>query len=687
MSCTARFARQTLAPSSRSATIVNSPAKVLAAGVAGMIVATSAPQDARAAGVSGYLPLNIEPEMERQVERVLILADEPVLKRPFAVALVLDALPKACERDKPLCERVRRYLDRYSRDYAVTYASVAGAANRGADVTLPNSYGMPAASHYDVAAQGFVQPSDYFLVSAGVDAYQGRTLPTGSMMSMGFNGAQLDIGYRPHWFSPMTDSTMLISTEAPTMPSATLSNYEPLTSWGFQYEVFLARMSSTDRIAFQGQGTSELSRGNPHLFGTQLTFEPVSGWSIGVNRQLQYGGGGLPDSAHFLLNDFLHPAGTNQTLNKQQASYMSRVIIPASTPFAVYAQYSGQNTLNGGSYLLGESALAMGIDFPRLWRNFDLTYEITEWQNGWYASNGVFLDGMTQNRLPTGQWAASERLFGDGVGARAQMLRLGWEPPFGGYLEGRVRTVANQVYGQYPYTHYVEIMTRYSRPWKDLTVGGEVAAGHDAFGQSFSRINGFVRYGRDGHDRSAEAADEPAGDSAPDEASSSAPEEDRRALELFVDMGVNVDKVRTDLEKGLPTTWSGVGASPHLAVGGRRAVSTWNDLGARIEFDEVQGHSLIGVRALDFRHRMNEHFAINLFAGVDRYDLATPAYSIDFGAGVAWRDILPKWDLNFDLRHGQNVARNHVLPTDVQGVRPDSFYKIEQMLLYLSRKF
>ena len=50
----------------------------------------AAPLLARAGGVSNYLPLNLEPEMERQIERVLILADEPILKRPFAVELVED---------------------------------------------------------------------------------------------------------------------------------------------------------------------------------------------------------------------------------------------------------------------------------------------------------------------------------------------------------------------------------------------------------------------------------------------------------------------------------------------------------------------------------------------------------------------------------------------------------------------
>jgi len=96
---------------------------------------------------------------------------------------------------------------------------------------------------------------------------------------------------------------------------------------------------------------------------------------------------------------------------------------------------------------------------------------------------------------------------------------------------------------------------------------------------------------------------------------------------------------------------------------------------------------LIGVRALDYRHRFSDNFALGLFAGAARYDVATPAYAVYFGAGGLWRDILPKWDLGLDLRHAQNAARDHVLASDPTGGRPDSFYKIETALLYLSRRF
>ena len=643
-------------------------------------------QSALARGVSAYLPLNLEPEMERQIERVLILADEPILKRPFAVELVLDALPQACKVDKPLCTKVKRYLQRYSRDYAVTHASATGAITHDDDGgVVPNSHGLPVNSSWEFSAQGYVQPNDYVLLSGGAIAYSGRTVPAGSMLSLGFNWAQLDIGYRDHWLSPATDSSTLISTESPTMPSVTLSNYEPLTRLGFQYELGWSRLSRSDHIFYQGKESS----GKPYLFSSQFSIEPFSGWSFGLTRNMQYGGGeGMPTSLYFVTKAFFHPSGEVQTQGNQQAAYVTRFIFPGKTPFAVYFQYGGENTSDGGSYLLGNSALTAGIDIPRLWRHFDMTYEISEWQNNWYV-HYIYQDGLTNNGLVVGNWGADQRNFGDGLGARSQMLRIGWEPPFGGYLEERVRTVVNQNYyggdtrtyiagtSPFPYHHYYDLTVRYSRPWKDLTVGGEVLAGRNVFGESFSRISGFVRYGGDARTRDEGTLDEDSYEGGPQE----------RGAERFVDAGVSAGRVRADLQKGLPITTSSLGVGPHVGLGARRAVSANNDLGVRIEFDEVDGRSLIGVRAIDYRYRFGNRFALGLFAGVARYDAPTPAYGIDFGAGAIWRNILPNWDLAADLRHVQNAARDHILASDPQGARPDSFYKIDSGLLYLSRRF
>jgi Capsule assembly protein Wzi len=655
---------------------------------------------ARAEGLSAYLPLNLEPEMERQIERVLILADEPVLKRPFPVELVKAALPEACKKDAALCARVRRYLERYSHDYAVSEASATAAFNDGAHTVLPNQHGLTSNDDWQLSAQAYAQPSDYLLASAGAVAYSGRTQPTGSMLSAGFSWAQLDAGYRDHWLSPMTDTgSMLFSTESPTMPTVTLSNWEPLTKLGFQYEVIWGKLQQTysgsppgDNIVYQGVS----SRGDPHLLSMQLSIEPFPGWSLGVNRNLEYGGGsGLPESASWLLHAFFHPSGTVQTESNEQASYVSRFIFPGKTPFAVYFQYAGEDNSNGGSYLLGNAALSAGIDFPRLGRHFDATYEFAEWQNIWYVHN-IFLDGMTNYGLVLGTWGADQRNFRDGVGARSQMLRLGWTPPFGGYLEARAHTLVNQSYygddtrvyipgtSPFPYHHYYDLGLTYSRPWNGVTVGAQALTGRDVYGASFTRLAGFVRYGDEARPRAEDVAydggadDEQGGD-------------DRtHGAEWFIDAGVNAHTVRTDLNGQAPITNTSVAFGAHFGLGARRAVSTHNDLGVRLELDEVDGHSLIGVRAIDYRYRYDNGLALGLFAGADRYDLATPAYSVYGGIGVQWRNFvrgLPGWDLGFDFRYAQNIARDRVLASDATGPRPETFYKIASGVLYLSRHF
>jgi hypothetical protein len=292
--------------------------------------------------------------------------------------------------------------------------------------------------------------------------------------------------------------------------------------------------------------------------------------------------------------------------------------------------------------------------------------------------------------LVLGNWGADQRNFGDGVGARSQMLRVGWEPAFGGYMEARVRTLQNQTYyggdnrtyvptpGAFPYHHYYDFTLRYSRPWNGVVVGAEALGGRDVDGNGFSRFSGFVRYGGDEHSRNGADADDD---------DSSSKDVDHHGAEIFVDAGVNANKVRTDLEKGLPITTSQLAYGPHFALGARRAVSETNDLGVRAEFDQVDSHLLIGLRVVDYRHRFDSPFALNVFAGVARYNVETPATSLYAGVGGQWRDVLPAWDLNLDFRYGQNLARDHVLASDVQGVRPETFYKIESATLYVSRRF
>jgi len=449
---------------------------------------------AEARGVSPYLPVDISPEIERKIERVLILADQPTLKRPFAAATVLDALPKACERDRALCEEVRRYVTSFARTTGIGYATVTAASGSGADTPLPNRHGMSSRSNYEAAITAYWQPSDSLLLTGGVLAYEGETTPTGTVVSLGRDFAQLDVGYRDHWWSPAQGNAMLLSTQAATMPSVTISNYRPLSKVKLRYEAFMARMSESTNILTDTGTTS----GHPQLAGLHLSIEPLPGWSLGVNRIMQYGGGDRDDSFGDLLDAFFNPSdkdntGTPQDFGNQVASLTSQFTVGEPLPLAIYFEYAGEDTSTLSNLRLGNAALSAGIAFPKIGSRFAATFEVTEWQNAWYVHH-IYRDGLTNEGRVLGHWGGDWRNFDHGIGAQSAFARVNVEQVLGGAVEASYRWLENQdsSFANYETAHQLD--ARYSRPWGQVLVGGELTVGHDVYGESYSRVGAFIRF-------------------------------------------------------------------------------------------------------------------------------------------------------------------------------------------------
>jgi hypothetical protein len=223
-----------------------------------------------------------------------------------------------------------------------------------------------------------------------------------------------------------------------------------------------------------------------------------------------------------------------------------------------------------------------------------------------------------------------------------------------------------------PYQRGHDTTLSYSRPFRHFTLGAEYFAGRNVFGDDFSRVAAFIRYA----------------DNAPTFTSFDADPEGAvdRSAEVFVDAGVSSHKVRIDLDATSSTSQTNF--APHFALGARRAVSDRSDLGVRVEVDEVDGHTLLGVRALDYRFRFASPLALGVFIGASRYSVATPAYGLSYGAGLQWRDVRRGWDLGIDLRNAKKVARDHLLPEDPSSaLRPDSFYTIDSYTLSVTKRF
>lgn len=447
-----------------------------------------------ARGVSPYLPLDIAPEIERQIERIMILAGEPVMTRPLAAATVLEATEAACDRDPVACAEVQRYLQGFMKNYGLAYASLEIATTDDDSVALPVRHGMRSDSHHEAAAQVFWQPSDNFLLSAGFVASGTRSAPTGSVVSFGNEYLQVDAGYRDRWLSPATTSAMLLSTQAETMPSIGISNYRPLTKFGVRYDFFVSEMSYSDRISFENGFTA----GEPTLAGMHLSIEPFPGWSVGVNRIMQFGGGARPDGFGDLIDAFFRPnefdnSTTNDEFGNQAASVTARYVHDGERPFAVYFEYAGEDTSTNSNARLGNVGFVTGVQLPSLHPRLDLNFEVAEWQNGWYVS-GIYQDGLVNDGNVIGHWGADWRAVGDGVGARSVMASANWVLGAGGTLEGTYFWLDNEDYTGFDYERAEMLKLRYSRRFGELIGGVGVEIGSDSFGTQFSRFAVFMRY-------------------------------------------------------------------------------------------------------------------------------------------------------------------------------------------------
>ena len=653
---------------------------------------------AHASGASPYVPLNLSPEIERQIERVLLLGGEAVMRRPIPVSRVLLALPKACKRDAVLCAQVRRYLDRYFATAGVTHASIDVAAASHSTLTLPNEHGERIDSPVDGSAVMFYRPEDHVLLTAGGVAYagtDGRFNPDGTLVSAGDEYLQVDTGWRDQWLSPMTDSSMLVSTEAPTMPSITVSNQEPIAALGLDYELFLARMSHAAQIAWS-PAPGGYTEGDPNLAGFHVGIEPITGWALAANAIYQYGGGARPDSylqllGHLFGRTSVSDGNTDSRYANRAISFTSAYTVTGPTPFEAYTEYAARDTFHGEFYRFHQTSLSAGVHFPDLAPRFDLTLEASEWQNKWYDDYD-WLEGLTENGLVIGNWGADWRTFANTAGARSFMAQLGFPLAWGDSIDLRYRWLQNAGYASVcvscgvPQSYSVaEMLTAdYAQPRNGYTRGLELDAGRDEFGSGFVRLAAFVRFdgGRAEQSESEDADDE---DSEQDAAATGP------AFERFVDVGVSSGRLGLDLlgftpaEEAAPLDYHDE-TSPHLGLGVRREVGASSDLGVRAEFDYFHG-PMVALRVLDYRYRLSQHLAAGLFAGYARYSGLTPAQGYYYGAGLQWRRLWRDWDASLDFRDFDYLQRDKVLPNDPQNGDPAEAYRLTALSLYLSHRF
>ena len=185
-----------------------------------------------------------------------------------------------------------------------------------------------------------------------------------------------------------------------------------------------------------------ITRGYPHLGGIQITMEPASGWSLGLNRLVQFGGGArgggsLTDLLRAIVNPSkysnLNPnLSIDQKAANQEASVTTSLVVPADACRSWCTPSMPARTPRTAATTCWAIPACPGAFISRACRaGFDLTLEASEWQDNWYT-HPIWQDGMTNDGLVVSNWFGDQRVFNDAVGGRSGMARLAWDASFGG---------------------------------------------------------------------------------------------------------------------------------------------------------------------------------------------------------------------------------------------------------------
>ena len=242
-----------------------------------------------AKGVSPYLPLQVDPLIELELNRLATVAKLPILTKPYHAATVDRYLAKIVDSHPTLYKRISNYIKRYKKDAALTQASVQLSYANEDNITLPNQRGQMTDANYQASFSGFWQANEYLIINGGGRYYEGGDyLRTNSFVSFGIDLLQVDIGYREHWVSPFQEGAVLLSTQAKPPLSVTISNPTLMTDFNIKYEMSIGLLDEHDGIRFD-RDEPPVS-GEPALLMMHLSAQPFDWWTIGLNRTLMFGG-------------------------------------------------------------------------------------------------------------------------------------------------------------------------------------------------------------------------------------------------------------------------------------------------------------------------------------------------------------------------------------------------------------
>lgn len=363
------------------------------------------------AGVTGYITPERNSSLDRDIYRAFTIAGMARLNRPYKVDDVRAAIELIKEREPALTARLNRELS--NREALASADTIDASAYSADDVIRPNAKGAAGQEQFQLGAEAHWQGASWFRANGALSVGEQQQSLAGTLVSIGGGIAQLDIGFKPYWLSPLQGHSQLLSTQTESVPSISLSNPVVINSWGLRwnYEIAVAELSK-QMTAF---GRSFDDSKGPLLAIFHLSLQPADWWVLGATRNFQFGGGEREVSAKTLAKAFYDPRGSDNDASvdeesgNQVASLSSQMHFTAPWAFTFNIEFAGEDTSNNKEYQLGNPALSAGLYFPSFGvKGLGATFEYSEWDNGWYVNN-VYQEGYSHEGYVLGHWAMQEQ--------------------------------------------------------------------------------------------------------------------------------------------------------------------------------------------------------------------------------------------------------------------------------------
>lgn len=447
---------------------------------------------------TAYLPIAMDAQLEQQIDRMFALTTGSPMSKPYALREIDIALRQLKRIDNRLYDSVRIKLKRYRGSDDISRTGVKFTLSNDKEMSVANQRGLTSDEWGQGFFEGIWRPSESTLLQVGLDyrINSSELVNYNTFFSIAGDNLQLDMGYKEHWFSPFKMSSQLISTNAESSPSISLSFAEPLKNWlNFDFELYYSQLEKVEEgILYQ----DEWHDGRPKLAGTHISIEPMDGWKLGFNRLMHFGGGPREVGFSDIMKAYFDPSGSDNAgniengldgaLGDQLASITSLFTFNWSMPTELYFEYGGEDTQGDNNFSFGNQVHSVGIHLPKLTNNIAMRYEFNDWKTKWYT-NDIYKFGNSNSGNIYGHFAADQRDDGEESPAQVHALSIDYFADTQSLWQTKFVVIDNKSEDVDKYVKGMEIQILNSRDWQGKRVETQFTYGKDVYDEKYSYLS------------------------------------------------------------------------------------------------------------------------------------------------------------------------------------------------------